>query len=77
MTTNIANPILYAWLNASFKKLFVHTLTQTKTNERNKLSSKTSLELKMEWIMGYAKSASIVKVYLKSIFDVLIHFSFS
>lgn len=26
MTTNVANPILYAWLNPTFKELFLRTI---------------------------------------------------
>lgn len=28
MTTNVANPILYAWLNPTFKKLFLKALRE-------------------------------------------------
>ncbi|KAF7637913.1 G_PROTEIN_RECEP_F1_2 domain-containing protein [Meloidogyne graminicola] len=35
MTTNVANPILYAWLNPTFKELFIKTVNPLTLRKRN------------------------------------------
>jgi hypothetical protein len=77
MTTNIANPILYAWLNASFKELFIRTFTQIKANKQ-KIIVENASRISVNGVSnGYCKNASIVKVYLKFMFDFFNNFSFS
>jgi len=59
MTTNVANPILYAWLNPTFKELFMRTtinplifrkrkentnLIQTSTKQLNTTSIRSSIQ---------------------------------
>uniref|UniRef100_A0A914CVG6 G-protein coupled receptors family 1 profile domain-containing protein n=1 Tax=Acrobeloides nanus TaxID=290746 RepID=A0A914CVG6_9BILA len=62
MTTNIANPILYAWLNASFKELFIRTFTQIKANKQ-KVVVENASRISVNGVSnGYCKNASIVKL---------------
>ncbi|KAK6023874.1 hypothetical protein OSTOST_10327 [Ostertagia ostertagi] len=42
MTTNVANPILYAWLNPSFKEMLLTTLRR-KTRKQDKHSAKDTI----------------------------------
>uniref|UniRef100_A0A1I8BLD2 G_PROTEIN_RECEP_F1_2 domain-containing protein n=1 Tax=Meloidogyne hapla TaxID=6305 RepID=A0A1I8BLD2_MELHA len=43
MTTNVANPILYAWLNPTFKELFMKTKILKKRKENNLITSTKQL----------------------------------
>lgn len=44
MITNISNPILYAWLNPTFKRLFLQTFKNAKLPD----SSDTTVRLQRE-----------------------------
>uniref|UniRef100_A0A914DVK0 G-protein coupled receptors family 1 profile domain-containing protein n=1 Tax=Acrobeloides nanus TaxID=290746 RepID=A0A914DVK0_9BILA len=59
MTTNIANPILYAWLNASFKELFVRTFTHSKPNKQVTVERPSRISVNGV-ANGYCRNHSIV-----------------
>lgn len=60
MTTNVANPILYAWLNPTFKRLFLEAFKRnSKKEDLNKYEHSTT---KSTFTANSKKMASIIKV---------------
>lgn len=60
MTTNVANPILYAWLNPTFKRLFLEAFKRN--GKKENLSNYEHSTTKTTFTVDSTKMASIIKV---------------